>query len=280
MLLPVRIPVLSTIISKLFACMPILRRLTSTHCIVARPVRAPENATELTSSVVLTCRDEEENIEGLVNAIPQLGKHTEIIFIEGHSKDNTVVGIQEMIKQYPEKDIKLYKQSGTVQGDAFRLGFDRANGDLLCCLEVDLAIDPMEIGQFWDAYVSGRGEYINGTRMIYQMEKKSMPFYNFVGNRFLRNISTPLLGKRFTDTLCGLKAISKRNYKKIRSNTKEFGGLDPVGDFPLIFAAAKGVLKVAEIPVHYRPRQFGASKAYGKSFLTFYKNAWRLVKMS
>ena len=161
-----------------------------------------------------------------------------------------------------------------------RLGFDKANGDLLCCLEVDLAIDPMEIGQFWDAYVSGRGEYINGTRTIYQMEKKSMPLYNFVGNRFLKNISTPLLGKRFTDTLCGLKAISKRNYKKIRSDMKEFGGFDPFGDFPLIFAAAKGGLKVAEIPVHYRPRQYGASKAYGKSFLTFYKNAWRLVKMS
>ena len=235
---------------------------------------------QLTSSVILTCRDEEENIEGLVKAIPLMGRHTEIIFVEGHSKDNTVAKIQEMIKKYPEKDIKLLKQKGIGQGDAFRLGFDQAKGDLLCWLEADLTIAPQEIGLFWDAYVSGKGEYINGTRFIYQMDKKSMPFLNFIGNRYFGNIFTFMLGQRFTDTLCGFKAIAKRNYQRIRQEIDYFGDFDPFGDFELIFGAIKNALKVVEIPVHYRPRQYGQSKAYGKTFFSFLKHAWLLIKMS
>ena len=39
-------------------------------------------------------------------------------------------------------------------------------------------------------------------------------------------------------------------------------------------------LKVAEIPVHYHPRQYGESKAYGQSFFSFMKHAWLLIRMS
>jgi SAM-dependent methyltransferase len=280
MLLPVKIPLVTNFFNKIIGMLPILRRLTLTHCVVARPYRAPDNSSELTSSVVLTCRDEEENIEGLVTSIPAMGRHTEIIFVEGHSQDNTVGKIEEMIKKYPDKDIKLYKQKGIGQGDAFRLGFDQAQGDFVCWLEADLTINPQEIAMFWDAFITGKGEYINGTRFIYEMEKRSMPLVNFVGNRFFGNIFTPLLGQRFTDTLCGFKAISKKNYLKIRKQIDFFGDFDPFGDFELIFGAIKSCLKVAEIPVHYRPRQYGSSKAYGKSFLSFLKHAWLLIKMS
>ncbi len=279
-LLPKRIPVLSFIFNRWIAKLPFVRRLNLIHSVIARPLRKPENAEKLTVSVVLTCRDEEENIEGLVTGIPEMGQHTEIIFVEGHSKDNTVGKIKEMIAKYPKKDIKHYTQAGIGQGDAFHLGFAKAQGDLVCWLEADLTIPPQEIKLFWDAYISGRGEYLNGTRFIYQMEKNSMPFLNFVGNRFFGNIFTPILGQRFTDTLCGFKAISKKNYEKVRKNINQFGDFDPFGDFQLIFGAIKNSLKVAEIPVHYRPRQYGTSKAYGKTFFSFCRHAWLLVKMS
>lgn len=280
MLCPIRIPFVTSFINKIIGNLPILRRLSLTHLLVARPNRPFPNPEELTASIVLTCRDEEDNIQGLVEGIPQLGKHTEIIFVEGHSKDRTVEKIQEMIKKYPEKDIKLFKQKGIGQGDAFRLGFDMAKGDLLCWMEADLTIDPKEIALFWETYVSGKGEYINGTRFIYQMEKNSMPFFNFIGNRFFGNIFTIILEQRFTDTLCGFKAVSRKNYQKIKKDFDYFGDFDPFGDFQLIFGAIKHGLKVAEIPVHYSPRRYGESKAYGKSFLSFIKHALILFRMS
>lgn len=280
LLLPVFVPIVSSFFNRFLNKLPIVRRFCLFHSIVARLSLPPENTSELTCSVVLTCRDEEQNIEGLVTGIPKMGKHTEIIFVEGHSKDNTVAKIKEMQKKYPDKDIKLFKQSGIGQADAYRLGFEKAEGDLLCWLEADLTIPPEEIALFWDAFITGKGEYLNGSRFIYKMGKNAMPFFNNIGNRFFGNIFTLILEQRFTDTLCGFKAISKSNYQKICKQRNYFGDFDPFGDFELIFGAIKLTLKAVEIPVHYRPRTYGQPKAYGNSFFSFLKHGMILLKMS
>ncbi|HLO61166.1 MAG TPA: glycosyltransferase [Bacteroidales bacterium] len=280
MFFPKNIPVISYILNKFIGNLPFLRRLSLNHIVVARPSRPLDNPETKKCSVVITCRDEEGNIEGLVTRMPKMGSNTEIIFVEGHSRDNTVAKIQEMITKYPEKDIKMLKQKGIGQGDAFRYGFDEALGDFVIWLEADLTTPPEEAIHFWNAYLYNQGEYVNGSRFIYKMEKSAMPLLNFLGNRFFGILFTTLLKQRFTDTLCGFKAISKKNYIKIRKQIDFFGDFDPFGDFELIFGAIKNNLKVAEIPVHYQPRQYGESKAYGQSFFSFMKHAWLLIRMS
>ncbi len=280
MIFPKGIPAFSWFMNKILGNLPILRRFGITHTVVARLNRQPADQESRTCSVVITCRDEEGNIEGLVKRIPEMGTHTEIIFVEGHSQDNTIGKIKEMQIRFPEKDIKLFKQKGIGQGDAFRLGYDLAKGDFVIWLEADLTTPPEEAVYFWNAYINGYGEYINGSRFIYKMEKHAMPLFNFLGNRFFGMLFTILLKQRFTDALCGFKGISKKNYMKIRRNIEYFGDFDPFGDFELIFGAIKNSLKVAEIPVHYRPRDYGEPKAYGKSFFSFLKHGWLLVRMS
>jgi ubiquinone/menaquinone biosynthesis C-methylase UbiE len=277
---PKYLPVITSFLNKLVGKLPLVKHLSLEQFVISRPFCRPENASNLTTTVVLTCRDEEGNIEGLVKRIPNMGNHTEIIFVEGHSKDNTVGVINEMIAKYPGKDIKLLKQKGIGQGDAFRMGFDNAKGDFVCWLEADLTTPPEEIELFWNAYISGKGEYINGSRFVYKMERQAMPFFNFMGNRFFGILFTILLGQRFTDTLCGFKAISKKNYLKIRKDINYFGDFDPFGDFELIFGVIKNNLKVAEIPVHYRPRGYGEPKAYGKTIISYFKHVLLLFRMS
>jgi SAM-dependent methyltransferase len=280
MVFPKYIPVITYILNKIIGNLPIIRRLSLNNIVIARPANPlPEPETKK-CSVVITCRDEEGNIEGLVTRMPRMGLNTEIIFVEGHSRDNTVAVIEEMIRKYPEKDIKMLKQKGIGQGDAFRYGFDEANGDFVIWLEADLTTPPEEAIHFWNAYINNQGEYVNGSRFIYKMERSAMPLFNFLGNRFFGILFTTLLKQRFTDTLCGFKAISKKNYIKIRKQIDFFGDFDPFGDFELIFGAIKNNLKVAEIPVHYHPRQYGESKAYGQSFFSFMKHAWLLIRMS
>jgi ubiquinone/menaquinone biosynthesis C-methylase UbiE len=278
LLFPKYFPLVSEICNKFLAKTPIIRRLCLEQFVVARINCPPDNCS--TTSVVITCRDEEGNIEPLVKRVPNMGKHTEIIFVEGHSKDNTIGKIKEMVNKYPEKDIKLMKQKGIGQGDAFRMGFDNAKGDFVCWLEADLTTPPEEIKLFYDAYAQGKGEYVNGSRMVYTMEKDAMPFGNFLINRFFGNLFTIILGQRFTDTLCGFKAISKKNYMKIRKNITYFGDFDPFGDFELIFGAIRHNLKVVEIPVHYNPRVYGAPKAYGKTIISRFKHLFLLLRMS
>jgi ubiquinone/menaquinone biosynthesis C-methylase UbiE len=280
MFFPKYIPVVSYILNKWIGNLPIIRRLSLDNIVIARPEKPFADPENKKCSVVITCRDEEGNIEGLVTRMPKMGKRTEIIFVEGHSRDNTVEKIQEMIRKYPEKDIKMLKQKGIGQGDAFRYGFDEAQGDFVIWLEADLTTPPEEAIHFWNTYLENRGEYVNGSRFIYKMERSSMPLINFLGNRFFGILFTLLLKQRFTDTLCGFKAISKENYLKIRHQIDYFGNFDPFGDFELIFGAIKNNLKVAEIPVHYQPRQYGESKAYGQSFFSFMKHAMLLMRMS
>lgn len=280
LLFPVYIPVISFLINKIIGNLPIIRRFSLSQILVSRKFCPPDNKENLSISVVYTVRDEEGNIEELIKRTPQVGRHTELIFVEGHSKDKTVEKIQECIIKYPQKDIKLYKQKDIGQKDAYRLGFDKANGDFICWLEADLTTPPEQIKLLWDVYISGQGEYINGSRFVYKIGKKSMPFLNMMGNRFFGNLFTILLGQRFTDTLCGFKAISKKNYLKIRNNIDYFGDFDPFGDFELIFNVIKLNLKVAEVPVHYQERTYGESKAYGKTTFSFLKHALLLFKMS
>jgi len=273
LLFPQKIPLLTTVINKFIAKLPIIERLCLVQFIVARVDKVPDNSKDLMVSVVITARDEKENIEGLVQRIPQIGRHTEIIFVEGHSVDGTREEINRMIKKYPEKDIKLLIQNGIGQGDAFRKGFDNASGNFVLWLEADLTTPPEELKNFWDAYIDGKGEYLNGTRMIYEMEERAMPFINFIGNRTFGNLFTWFLGQRFTDTLCGLKGISKRNYLNIRKQMDFFGDFDPFGDFELIFGVIKNNLKVSEIPVKYKPREYGQTKTKPL------KHGWLLVRM-
>ena len=280
MFFPKYIPLVSYILNKFIGNLPVIRRLSLNSVVIARPLRPKEDARNKLCSVVITCRDEEGNIEGLVTRIPKMGDNTEIIFVEGHSKDNTVGKIEEMIQKYPEKDIKMLKQKGIGQGDAFRYGYDEAKGDFVIWLEADLTTPPEEAIHFWEAYINNTGEYVNGSRFIYKMERSAMPLFNFLGNRFFGVLFTILLKQRFTDTLCGFKGISKKNYIKIREQIDYFGDFDPFGDFELIFGAVKNNLKAAEVPVHYHPRQYGESKAYGQSFFSFMKHAMLLLRMS
>lgn len=260
LLFPKNILILTPFLNKFLSKFTIIRRFCLLQFVVARPLVSPDNYKNLTSSVVITCRDEKENIEPLVERIPQLGKNTEIIFVEGHSKDRTREEIQRIIEKYPQKTIRLLVQDGIGQKDAYRKGFDQAKGDFILWLEADLTTPPEELSKFWDAYITGRCEFANGTRLVYKMAKGVMPLLNFLGNRFFGNLITWLLERRFTDTLCGLKAISRRNYLRIRKQLDFFGDFDPFGDFELIFGAVKNNLKVVDIPVKYNPRKYGQTK--------------------
>jgi ubiquinone/menaquinone biosynthesis C-methylase UbiE len=272
-LFPKKLLFIGPLFNKFISQLPAIKRLNLVQILVARYLIPPADSDNKTCSVVITCRDEKDNIEPLVQRIPQLGKHTEIIFVEGHSVDGTREEIKRVIEKYSTKDIKLLIQDGIGQEDAFRKGFDHASGDFIIWLEADLTTPPEEIARLWDVYKSGRGEFINGTRLVYRMEKGSMPLINLIGNRIFGNVFTILLGQRFTDTLCGIKGISRRNYINIRKNLKFFGDFDPFGDFELIFGAIKNNLKVSEVPVSYHPRKYGRTKT--KPF----KHGWLLIKM-
>ena len=141
-------------------------------------------------------------------------------------------------------------------------------------LDADMTVPPETLSKFYNLYISGKGEFINGSRMVYPLEKDSMRFLNMIGNYCFSKIFTWLFRQRFTDTLCGTKVISKSDFKRIEETSQYFGKLDPFGDFLLIFSAVKGNLKIVELPIKYKKR------VYGSTQISRFKHGFMLLKMT
>src|SRR3989304_937124 len=240
LLLPKRIPLLSTFCNKVLANLPVFWKMSLVQFLVAKEIGVPRPENELSCTVVIPCKNERENIEGAVRRVPRLGRHTEIIFVEGNSSDGTEAEIRRVIAAYPEKDIRLVPQGmGSGKGDAVRKGFEAATGDILLILDADLTVPPEDLPKFFQALASGKGEFITGSRLVYPMEKQAMRFLNTLGNKFFSLAFTYLLEQRFKDTLCGTKALFRKDYERIAAERNYFGEFDPFGDFDLIFGAAQ-----------------------------------------
>jgi SAM-dependent methyltransferase len=263
---------LGRLVNRVLGTLPGLRRLCLRTYLVARPNPAPA-ATPPSVSIVIPCRNERGNIAAAVERLPQFAPRQEVIFVEGHSKDGTLEEIHRVIAAHPHLAIKAFVQDGKGKGDAVRKGFDAATGDILVILDADLTVPPEWIPRFYEAIRAGAGEFANGSRLVYPMEAQAMRFLNMLGNRFFSILFTWLLNQRFTDTLCGTKALSRAHYRQIAANRAYFGDFDPFGDFDLIFGAAKLNLKVVEVPVRY------ASRTYGTTQISRFAHGWLLLRM-
>ncbi len=196
-----------------------------------------------------------------------------MIFVEGHSKDNTYDTIQKEIKKHPEFNASLFRQEGKGKGDAVRLGYAKASGDILMILDADLTVPPEDLPRFYQAIESGRGDFINGVRLVYPMEKQAMRFFNYIGNKSFSLLFSFFLNQSVKDTLCGTKVLWKKDYEKIAANRSYFGDFDPFGDFDLLFGAAKLDLKIVDLPIRY------AERTYGTTNIQRWKHGWLLLKM-
>lgn len=233
------------------------------HLLVAKNEIEKKKLQEFTCSVIIPTKDEAGNIEEIVKRIPQMGKGTELIFVDGNSKDGTVDRIKESIKNHPERNIKLIHQGpGKGKADAVKKGIASARGDLLFILDADLSVSPEDLPKFYSVFSEGRADFINGTRFIYPMEKSAMPFLNKLANKFFAIFFSIILKQRITDTLCGTKVIVKSDFEKI-NNLNPLNGLDPFGDFELLIGARILKLKIVELPVRYKARTYGKTKIHG-----------------
>ena len=233
------------------------QHLAISNFVIAR--RAPERVKEPIVSIIIPARNESGNIKAIFSRTPQMGGKTELIFVEGHSKDETYAAIQQEIQTNPLTPSLLLRQTGLGKADAVRLGFSKAKGDVLMILDADLTVPPEDLPRFYEALVSGKGEFINGVRLVYPMEKEAMRTLNFLGNKFFSLAFSWLLGQPIKDTLCGTKVLWKKDYERIQANRSYFGDFDPFGDYDLIFGAAKLNLKIIDLPIRYRERTYGST---------------------
>jgi len=272
--LPLPLPLLDSFFNRFLVRFPPFYWFALANFILARPQPLSQrNVEKPLVSVVVPARNEEGNIADIFRRTPEMGSGTELVFVEGHSRDDTYSEVECQMAVHTEKRCQLIRQSGIGKGDAVRTGFEHAQGDILMILDADLTVPPEDLPRFYEALISGKGEFINGVRLVYPMEKEAMQFLNFLGNKFFSLAFSWLLGQPVEDTLCGTKALWKKDYDLIAQNRSYFGEFDPFGDYDLLFGATKLNRKIIDLPIRYRER------TYGETNIQRWKHGWLLLKM-
>jgi hypothetical protein len=274
---PVGIPLLSDVLNRYVGHLPVFEELSLMYGIVARP--APHTfpgarSSRPSTSVVIPCRNEAGHIRDLVARLPDLGPETEFLFVEGNSTDDTEAVLRRVIAENPQRPFRFLKQPGKGKGDAVRFAFANAHGEVLLILDSDMGVAPEDVPKFVEALVRGKGEMVNGSRMVYPMEGKAMRFLNLLANKFFALLFSWLLGQQVRDTLCGTKALYREDYERIDSNRSFFGDFDPFGDFDLLFGASRLNLRIVDVAVRYHER------TYGTTNISRFRHGLVLLRMS
>ena len=254
---PLRLFGLGTVVNRLLSGVPWVRWFGLTSVITLRPIIPEREKPSL--SVIIPARNEMGNIEDALKRLDCLeGVDTEIVFVEGHSTDETWKEILRVREAYKDRyDIQARQQTGRGKNDAVRLGFSIARRDLLTILDADLTMPPELLRTYYDVYCRGLGDFINGNRLVYPMEGEAMRFLNRLGNIFFAKALSSVLDTRLGDSLCGTKLLSRADYERVMRWRGDFGDFDPFGDFELLFAASILGLGIVDVPIHYRTRTYG-----------------------
>ncbi len=282
-LFPKWVPLLSYLLNDLLASLPGFRRLCLAQVTVARPKPAPRKEEEVAVSVIIPCRNERDNVLPAVERMPYMGRHTEIIFCDDKSTDGTGAEVERLIKLHPERNIRLVDGPAICKADNVWTGFRAARGDVLMILDGDLAVMPEELPYFLKALLSGTGEFVNGSRLVYPIPQFAMKFTNMIGNKIFGALFSYLLDQRIKDTLCGTKVLWRKDWQRIEPDLGNWGIRDRWGDYELLLGASKLHLPIQDLPVHYQERIYGITKmtrvfSNGLRMLGICWGAWRRLK--
>lgn len=258
--LPINIPIISNFLNKIFR-LPILNFFCMLNfTVIKKKIIKKDKIFKKKISVIIPCKNEEENIKLISNQFCNLGYKTEFIFGNDKSEDNTVKEIKKIHTFDDRIEIKLYEGPGICKADNVFKGIDECTGDIVLIYDADSTVTFDDIKIALNTLQETNADFINCTRMIYPQQKGAMKFFNFFGNIFFAYLFSSLFNQKITDTLCGTKIFYKKNWSKIKS-TKNLSNIkDHWGDYDLLIGAYNNNLKIREVPVKYRERTAGETK--------------------
>tara|TARA_Y100000590_G_C15738351_1_gene1019355 strand:- start:3618 stop:4916 length:1299 start_codon:yes stop_codon:yes gene_type:complete len=229
-----------------------------------------ESNSKSKKTVIIPAKNEEGNIPILFDELNRLDID-EVIFSVGNSKDNTEKTIKEYMKKYENLNVLFHKQSKNGKANAIWESFPYVSGDIIAILDSDLSVEPKELKKFYSIIENNYADFVNGSRLIYPMEKESMRKINFLGNRIFQFVVTFITGTKLSDSLCGTKVFKKGFINKIDWWQNKYKLFDPFCDFDLLFTAAIVGEKIVEYPIHYK------SRIYGKTQISRFRDGFKLI---
>ncbi len=235
--------------------------LTTGQTELAYKPTVAERAVEFpTVSAVIPTRNEAKNLPFVLPRIP--GIVTEVILVDGKSTDNTVEVARALMP-----DIRVIHQTGKGKGDALRLGFQAARGDIIVMLDADGSMAPEEIVAYVGILMSGV-DYVKGSRFLHGGGTDDMELHRYLGNLGLIMAVRVLFGGLYSDLCYGYCAFWRRVLPQLNLSSDGF----EIETEMNVRALSSGI-KVAEVP------SFESKRIHGTSNLRAIPDGMRILKL-
>jgi hypothetical protein len=211
-------------------------------------------------TIIVPAKNEELNLEPIINRIPEFESDYEILLICAKSSDATIQTAYQIQENYKNLPIKIIEQKSKGKGPGVLEAIKVSNFEIITILDSDLSVDPERLKEFFEIVEQGRADFVNGTRFVYKMEDGAMRKLNSLGNLFFQYIISIVISTKLTDSLCGTKVFKKDLINQMNEWNNNLLIKDPFGDFDFIFSAAYSGHKILEYPVHYKARVYGTTQ--------------------
>lgn len=229
-------------------------------------------------SIVIPAYNEERRIastlEHVMKYVAERNVRAEIIVVDDGSQDRTA----EMVRQYRRRTyrVKLLRSPHGGKGSAVRRGIQAAHGEIIFLCDADMHEGFVECEKLEAALLAGADVAI-GSRWVEHCESiDSKPLYRRASSRLFNLCTQRLLGLKFHDTQCGLKAFTRDAAKDLCAYQSIDGwGYDP----EVLFVAGRLGYRVAEVAIQLQ-HDYSSSKfrPIEDGFITFkelFQIVWR-----
>jgi glycosyltransferase involved in cell wall biosynthesis len=213
-------------------------------------------------SIVIPALNEEEPIANVVRECFATGVPNEVIVSDNGSTDRTAERAREAGARIVSEPIRGY-------GRACAAGMRAISPecDLVVFLDGDGSDCPEFIPQLIEPIIRGTHDFVIGSRIRGKREPGSMNRQQIFAGRFAGWLLSILYGVRYTD-MSPFRAIRRDALEKLGMREKTYGW-----NLEMQMRAARGGLRVLEIPVNHRCRAGGVSKVSGTLRGTFLAGA-------
>lgn len=227
-------------------------------------------------SIIIPVYNEEQLVLQVIDKLftiqfPDKVTDFEITVVDDCSTDNTNNAIQSFING--RSKIKLVQHDkNRGKGAAVRTGIEKSDGEIIVIQDADHELIPEDIPLMISTMIDLNVEFVNGSRY---MPGKIRPLYSYTRyyfNKLFTRIASILINVRLTDLACGYKVFTRNIYNQLKLKEDRFGFEAEL----LIKVARLKKTLIAEVPVHYFPRNEGDGKKLKNS--DGFKIFWVIMK--
>lgn len=212
--------------------------------------KAGYEQTKKVLSIVIPVFNEKEWIEQLVHVVENAetpGVQKELIIVDDCSQDGT----KDILKQYEDRHIIIYKEKNGGKGTAVRAGFERATGDFIIIQDADLEYDPREYKLLLTPILEGRADVVYGSRFIGGNARHVLNWYHYLGNKAITMISNFATGLYLTDEATCYRLMTREVLDSFKHKlTGTHFGIDP----EITAHVARGKWRFYEVGISYHAR--------------------------